>query len=111
VYVDDIIVMKDGRREQQMLSQCLATKFEIEVDRHFIKEKLDNSLISPDVSIQNQLVDIFTRWLNCISFERIISKAGISHQLEGQCQNRSFYSLLQMCLSINTRIMYLKTIP
>ena len=29
MYVDDIIVTGDDKREQQELSQCLATKFEI----------------------------------------------------------------------------------
>ena len=52
----------------------------IEVDRHFIKEKLDNGLIcTPYVSTQNQLADILTKGLNCINFERIISKLGMEN--------------------------------
>ncbi|KAK7406483.1 hypothetical protein VNO78_08110 [Psophocarpus tetragonolobus] len=38
----------------------------IEVDRHFIKEKLDSGMIcTPYVSTQNQLTDILTKGLNC----------------------------------------------
>jgi len=29
MYVDDIVIIGDDKKEQQMLSQCLATKFEI----------------------------------------------------------------------------------
>jgi len=49
----------------------------IEVDKHFIKEKLDSDLITiPYVSTQNELVYILTKGLNCINFKRIISKLG-----------------------------------
>ncbi|XP_068483246.1 uncharacterized mitochondrial protein AtMg00810-like [Phaseolus vulgaris] len=52
----------------------------IEVDRHFIKEKLDNGLIcTPYVSTQSQLADILTKGLNCGNFERIISKLGMEN--------------------------------
>ena len=52
----------------------------IEVDRHFIKEKLDNGLIcTPYVSTQNQLANILTKGLNYINFERIISKLGMEN--------------------------------
>ncbi|PNX61308.1 putative copia-type protein, partial [Trifolium pratense] len=47
----------------------------IEVDRHFIKEKLDSGLICTSfVSSQNQLADVLTKGLNSHNFERIISK-------------------------------------
>ena len=52
----------------------------IEVDTHFIKEKLDNGLIcTPYVSTQNQLANILTKGLNYINFERIISKLGMEN--------------------------------
>ena len=52
----------------------------IEVDRHFIKEKLDSGMIcTPYVSTQNQLADILTKGLNCSNFERIISKLGMEN--------------------------------
>ena len=52
----------------------------IKVDRHFIKEKLDSGLIcTPYVSTQNQLADILTKSLDCINFERIISKLGMEN--------------------------------
>nr|KYP41064.1 Retrovirus-related Pol polyprotein from transposon TNT 1-94 [Cajanus cajan] len=52
----------------------------IEVDRHFIKEKLDSGMIcTPYVSTQNQLADILTKGLNCTHFERIISKLGMEN--------------------------------
>ena len=47
----------------------------IEVDRHFIKEKLDSGLICTSyVSTQGQLADILTKGLNSSNFKRIISK-------------------------------------
>ncbi|XP_073219751.1 uncharacterized protein [Cicer arietinum] len=52
----------------------------IEVDRHFIKEKLDSGMICTlYVSTQNQLADILTKGLNCINFEGIISKLGMEN--------------------------------
>ena len=55
------------------------TKY-IEVDRHFIKEKLDNVLIcTPYVSTQNQLAYILTKGLSYINFKRIISKLGMEN--------------------------------
>lgn len=52
----------------------------IEVDRHFIKEKLDSGLIcTPYVSTQGQLADILTKGLNISNFERIISKLGMEN--------------------------------
>jgi len=50
----------------------------IEVDTHFIREKLDNGLIYTRYeSTQNQLVDIFTKGPHYINFERIIAKFGM----------------------------------
>ncbi|KAK2433017.1 putative mitochondrial protein [Trifolium repens] len=52
----------------------------IEVDRHFIKEKLDSGLIcTPFVSSQNQLADVLTKGLNSHNFERIVSKLGMDN--------------------------------
>ncbi|CAJ2657372.1 unnamed protein product [Trifolium pratense] len=50
----------------------------IEVDRHFIKEKLDSGLIcTPYVSSQGNLADLLTKGLNGNNFERIVSKLGM----------------------------------
>nr|KYP41834.1 Copia protein [Cajanus cajan] len=52
----------------------------IEVDRHFIKEKLDSGLIcTPYVPSQRQLADILTKGLRCPDFERIICKLGMEN--------------------------------
>ena len=61
----------------------------IEVDRHFIKEKLDSGLIcTPYVSTGDLLAVVFTKVLNRRSFQKNISKLGIKIlilQLEGEC--------------------------
>ena len=50
----------------------------IEMDRHFIKEKLDSGLIcTPYVSTWDQLADVFTKGLNKTSFQKNISKLGM----------------------------------
>jgi len=47
----------------------------IEVDIHFIKEKLDNGLIyTPYVSSQDNLADILTKGLKNNNFDCIVSK-------------------------------------
>lgn len=52
----------------------------IEIDRHFIKEKLDSGLIcTPYVSSQDNLADILTKGLNNNNFERIVSKLGMEN--------------------------------
>ena len=52
----------------------------IEIDRHFIKEKLDNKLIcTPYVSTKEQLADVFTKGLNGHNFSTIISKLGMDN--------------------------------
>jgi len=53
----------------------------IELNNYFIKEKLHNGMICTTcVSTQNQL-GILTKELNCINFERIISKLGMENTL------------------------------
>ncbi|RDX81735.1 Protein LNK1, partial [Mucuna pruriens] len=53
----------------------------IEVDRHFIKEKLDNGLIfTPYVPSQGQLADILTKGLCSPDFERIICNDSCKEQ-------------------------------
>jgi hypothetical protein len=50
----------------------------IEIDKHFIKEKLDSSLIcTPFVSTNDQLVDVFTKGLSAAAFEQLICKLGM----------------------------------
>nr|KYP49027.1 Copia protein [Cajanus cajan] len=52
----------------------------IEVDRHFIKEKLDSGLIcTPYVSSQDQIADILTKGLGSHNFEKIVSKLGMEN--------------------------------
>ena len=52
----------------------------IEVDRHFIKEKLDSGLIcTPFVSIGSQLADVLTKGLIGIAFQNIIGKLGMDN--------------------------------
>lgn len=48
----------------------------IEVDRHFIKEKLDSGLISV-CSSKEQHAHILTKGLSSPIFERIVSKLGM----------------------------------
>ncbi|WVZ15866.1 hypothetical protein V8G54_013432 [Vigna mungo] len=60
----------------------------IEVDTHFIKEKLDSGLIcTPYVSSQDQIADILTKGLGCTILRRLYPswewKTPI-HQLEGE---------------------------
>jgi len=52
----------------------------IEVDRHFIKEMLDNGLICTSyVPSQGQIVDILTKGLHTPNFDRIICKLGMDN--------------------------------
>ena len=47
----------------------------VEVDRHFIKEKLDSGLIcTPFVSTDGQLADILTKGLSGKLFQKLVSK-------------------------------------
>ena len=50
----------------------------IEIDRHFIKEKLDNGLIcTPYVPTRHQLADVLTKGLCSNVFHKNISKLGM----------------------------------
>lgn len=50
----------------------------IEVDKHYIKEKLDNNLIStPDIPSNMQLVNILTKGLPTPRFQELINKIGM----------------------------------
>ncbi|BAT75697.1 hypothetical protein VIGAN_01360400 [Vigna angularis var. angularis] len=50
----------------------------VEVDIHFIKEKLDNQVIqTPHVRPENQLVDILTKAVSGMVFEEVINKLGL----------------------------------
>ena len=52
----------------------------IEVDRHFIKEKLESGLIcAPYVSTNGQLADVLTKRLSSSVLENIISKLGMEN--------------------------------
>jgi len=53
---------------------------QIEVDSHFIKEKLDSGLnCTPYVSSQENFADILTKGLNNNNFESIDSKLGMEN--------------------------------
>nr|KYP39692.1 Retrovirus-related Pol polyprotein from transposon TNT 1-94 [Cajanus cajan] len=50
----------------------------VEVDRHFIKEKLDNHVIqTPYVRSEDQLVDVLTKAVSGRVFEEVINKLGM----------------------------------
>ena len=50
----------------------------VEVDQHFIKEKLENGLIcTPYIPTKGQLADILTKGLPTQSFQTILSKLGM----------------------------------
>lgn len=50
----------------------------IEIDRHFIKEKLDSGILClPIVPSNQQTADILTKSLARTSFEHLISKLGM----------------------------------
>lgn len=61
----------------------------IEIDRHFIKEKLDGGVIElPYVRSEDQLADVLTKAVNGRSFEAILGKLNDvdpTVQLEGEC--------------------------
>ncbi|KAL9992694.1 putative RNA-directed DNA polymerase [Helianthus debilis subsp. tardiflorus] len=62
----------------------------VEVDRHFIKEKLEERIIElPYISTKEQLADILTKAVNGNAFSSCLNKLSISDpttQLEGECR-------------------------
>ena len=61
----------------------------VEVDRHFIKEKLEAQIIKlPHVKSKDQLADILTKAVGTQFFEEVLRKLGVGDpttQLEGEC--------------------------
>ena len=61
-----------------------------EIDRHFIKEKLENKIIKlPFVRSKDQLADILTKAVNSEAFDETLCKLGIgtpTAQLKGECR-------------------------
>lgn len=61
----------------------------VEVDRHFIKENLENGAVQlPFVRSEDQLAGILTKAVNSRSFTSILRKLSIGDpttQLEGEC--------------------------
>ena len=50
----------------------------MEIDKHFIKEKLENKIISlPFVRSKDQLADILTKAVTAEAFEQTLRKLGI----------------------------------
>ena len=50
----------------------------IEIDRHFIREKLAEGLLQVDfVRSENQLADVLTKGVSVVSFEKLCSKMGL----------------------------------
>ena len=62
----------------------------VEVDRHFIKEKIEEGFISfPFVRSEEQLADILTKAVPASIFMKVLGKLSIGDlmtQLEGKCQ-------------------------
>ena len=61
----------------------------VEVDKHFIKEKLEAKVIKlPHVKSKDQLTDILTKAVGTKFFEEVLCKLGVGDpttQLEGEC--------------------------
>lgn len=61
----------------------------VEVDRHFIMEKLEAEVIKlPHVCSEDQLADILTKAVRAQSFKEVLCKLGVGDpttQLEGEC--------------------------
>ena len=61
----------------------------VEVDRHFIKEKLEGGIVSlPFVRFEDQLADILTKAVAGRVFHGVLGKLGVGDpttQLEGEC--------------------------
>lgn len=52
----------------------------VEVDRHFIKEKLDDGIVDfPFIKIEDQLADILTKVVSNRSFHSCLDKLGIQN--------------------------------
>jgi len=50
----------------------------VEIDRHFIKEKLDEGILQISfVKSGDQLADVLTKGVNVVSFMKICSKMGL----------------------------------
>ena len=62
----------------------------VEVDRHFIKDKLEDKVIKlPFVRSKDQLEDILTKAVSTEAFSNVLRKLSIgnpSAQLEGECR-------------------------
>ena len=61
----------------------------VEVDRHFIKEKIDEGTINVMyLPMMKQVADVFTKGIYKPLFERLVDKLGmynLYNQLEGEC--------------------------
>ena len=61
----------------------------VEVDRHFIKEQLENEILNlPYVKSEEQLADILTKAVPAKSFIDVLGKlsiGGLTTQLEAEC--------------------------
>ncbi|XP_071691457.1 secreted RxLR effector protein 161-like [Rutidosis leptorrhynchoides] len=61
----------------------------VEIDRHFIREKLDAEIISlPSIRSEDQLADILTKSVNGRFFSEVLDKLNIGNptvQLAGEC--------------------------
>ena len=50
----------------------------VEIDRHFIKEKLDEGMLRINfVKSRDQLDDVLTKGINVVSFVKICNKMGL----------------------------------
>jgi hypothetical protein len=50
----------------------------VEIDRHFIKDKLDEGIVCmPFVGTKEQITDVFTKGLSITDFSNVIDKISI----------------------------------
>nr|GEW96639.1 putative ribonuclease H-like domain-containing protein [Tanacetum cinerariifolium] len=84
-------IMCDNKAAIQISVQHDRTKH-VEVDRHFIKEKLEAGIIElPFVKSSDQLADILTKAVGTDIFHKCLSKLNFGNptiQLEGECWKR-----------------------
>ena len=88
-YVSFTVITKQPSAFQRTQFSNDRTKH-VEIDRHFIKEKLEGKIISlPFVRLKDQLADIFTKAVSSEAFSTTLRKLGIGDpttQLEGECR-------------------------
>lgn len=83
LYYDNKVVI--NLSNNPILLDCMK---HVDIDRHFIREKIDSKELALPYKTQDQIIDVFTKGLCCNEFERNIYKLcmfDIYVQLEGEC--------------------------